>query len=140
MKILTIAAVLVSLVASASARMKESLAQLKSRYGEIKETADVPAGVRYNFVKGGIEIHAVVWQGETIGMMYRKISGNRLDKAEIDILLEANKGSERWLELSKRLTNSDVFYFVDQDGLTIYDKKKFEEARKVKSQRKLEGF
>ena len=62
-----------------------------------------------------------------------------MDKAEVDILLEANKGSEEWIE--KRLTNSDVIYFTSQDGyLTIADKKKFEEARKVKTQRKLEGF
>jgi hypothetical protein len=147
---------IISVTATAWARLGENADQLVARYGPpLKETdqkgeGDKIASADVVFQKGGIEIEVTLVGGLSVAEKFKKINGQALDLEEIQTLLNANAQGFGWetpqmVEGEKVWTRDDAAVGkLAQDGsFTIKSKELMHQeavAKKLERSPSLEGF
>jgi hypothetical protein len=147
---------IVSVTATAQARLGETADQLATRYGQpLKETDQKGEGDKIAladvvFQKGGFEIDVTISDGISVSESYKKLNGDALTVEEVRILLSANSQGHGWE--APRMVQGEKLWARDdsataklaQDGsLTIRSKElvsKETAAKKLERRPSLEGF
>jgi hypothetical protein len=148
---------IVSVTATARARLGETADQLVLRYGQPLVEKDQKAGgdkiplAEVTFQKGGFEINVTITDGVSVAEIFKKLNGEPLTVEEVRTLLSANSQGHEWeaprmVQGQKWWTRDDTATAqLDQDGswLTIRSKElvsKEAVAKKIVRAPSLEGF
>lgn len=147
---------IVSVTATAQARLGENPDQLVARYGQpLSENDQKAEGAKVAasdviFQKGGFEIHVTVSNGISVAESFKKINGEPLTIGEIRTLLTANAEGHGWeapqtVQGEKLWSRDDAATArLGQDGsLTIKSKELISAqavAKKLERQPSLDGF
>jgi hypothetical protein len=95
-----LAALMLGLPSDSSARIGETLQQCIARYGQPEdnpqESAVHPKATDCAFIKSGLDISVVFYQGKAVDIMFRKLDGSAFNPSEVEELLKANGGSSSW--------------------------------------------
>jgi hypothetical protein len=147
---------IVSVTATARARLGETADQLVLRYGQPLVENDQKGGgdkiplADVVFQKGGFEIDVSLSDGISVAESFKKLNGNALTVGEIQTLLSANSQGHEWE--APRLAQGEKWWTRDdsataklaQDGsLTIRSRElvvKEAVAKKLERAPSLEGF
>lgn len=114
---------------AATARIGETLQQCESRYGPstaLKIEADTAV---YSFIKGPYSIAAIIWKGTVHNLMISKRDGaasgisRELTEAELETLLEANRGESPWIKKNSDEKNYRFWEASDRDRRAVYEVK-----------------
>jgi hypothetical protein len=146
---------IISVTATAQARLGETADQLVVRYGQpLKETDQNGEGVKIPladvvFQKGGFKIEVTITDGVSVEESFKKINGDGLNLAEIRTLLNANAQGYGWEAPQasggqKKWTRDDgAVAALDQGFLTIKSKELMAKealAKKLEARPSLDGF
>jgi hypothetical protein len=148
---------ILSVTATAQARLGENADQLVARYGQpLKETDQKSEGVKVasadvNFQKGGFQITVTLVDGVSAAELFKKINGAVLSTGEVQTLLNANAGGHEW-EAPQSVQGEKIWLRDDsataklsQDGGDLLIKSKElisaqAAAKKAESTPTLDGF
>jgi len=148
---------IVSVTATARARLGESADQLVARYGQPLSEKDqkgegdkIPL-VDATFQKGGFEVNVTLSDGISVAESFRKINGGALTIGEVRTLISLNSQGHEWaapqmVEGEKSWTRDDnTLAQLSPDGsrLSITSRElmhKEQEAKKIEARPTLEGF
>lgn len=96
------AVLMFSLPSVSTARIGETLQQCIARYGQPdsgpEESVVHPKATDCAFIKNGLDVSVVFYQGKAVDIMFRKVDGSSFNPSEIDELLKANGGGSMWKE------------------------------------------
>jgi hypothetical protein len=147
---------IVSVTATARARLGETPDQLVARYGQpLKETDQKGEGGKIPlaevvFQKGGFEIDVTLVDGISVAESFKKINGEALTTSEVRTLLAANSQGHEWA--APRVIKDEKCWARDdsataslaQDGsFTIKSRELIHKeavAKKLEARPNLEGF
>ncbi len=153
--LLTLALIL-SVTATAQARLGETADQLVARYGEPLSEIDQKAegtkvaSAQVMFQKGGIQIDVTLTNGLSVEERFKKLNGDTFTIGEVRILLADNSQGHDWEapliahgeKLWERDDNSTAQ--LTQDGTFIIKSRELAMkealAKKLENQPSLEGF
>jgi len=147
---------IVSVTATAQARLGETADQLVARYGDSlsqtdqKAEGDKIASSKVVFQKGGFQIDVTFSDGISVAESFKKLNGAALTAEEVQTLLNANSQGHGWeaprmVQGGKLWTRDDsATAQLAQDGsLTIKSKELISKetvAKKVEHAPTLDGF
>jgi hypothetical protein len=146
---------IVSVTATARARLGETADQLVARYGPpLKETdqkseGDKIASANVVFQKGGFQIEVTLVDGISEAETFNKINGDGLSLGEVRTLLSDNSQGYGWEaprmvgNQKKWMRDDGAVAALDQGFLTIKSREliaKEATAKKLENQPSLDGF